>query len=240
MEERRDNSPVGLSRPPSALDLMMEAITSIQSTARETKEALTEVSMRLDRLESSPIPKFAVEAELNPGPTATTEQVDALYHSTIGLEEGGGARMKDPTAPIFPGTVRRSERLAGKAKIPYKEMGSRYPWPHSGKEDLNPKLGTAFPLTYSQDLPQRHEAPSFDDTMWATSVEARGGVTMLRCSSGHLISTMLSVLGLALVMLVSARMNAIMRKMIRLKFLPADQNTSDDLCGRFLSFLFRV
>ena len=193
MEEGRDNSPVGLSRPPSALDLMMEAIasiqstaketkeaiTSFQSTAKETKEALTEVSMRLDRLESSPIPKFAVEAELNPGPTATTEQVDALYHSTIGLEEGGGARMKDPKAPVFPGTVRRSERLAGKGKIPYKEMGSRYPWPHSGKEDLNPKLGTAFPLTYSQDLPQRHEAPSFDDTMWATSVEARGGVTVL-------------------------------------------------------------
>ena len=196
MEERRDNSPVGLSRPPSALDLMMEAITSIQSTlqtnvsetkeaitsmqstAKETKEVLTEVSMRLDRLESSPIPKFAVEAELNPGPTATTEQVDALYHSTIGLEEGGGARMKVSTAPVFPGTVRRSERLAGKGKIPYKEMGSRYPWPHSSKEDSNPKPSTAFPLTYSQDLPQRHEAPSFDDTMWATSVEARGGVTL--------------------------------------------------------------
>ena len=157
---------------------MMEALTSMQSTVMETKEALSQISMRLDRLEGSPSPKFVVEAELNPGPTATTEQVDAPYHSTIGLEEGGGARLKDPTAFVVPGTLRRSERLSCKAKVPYKDIDSRYLWPRQSKEDLNPKPSTAFPLTYSQDLPQRHEAPSVDETMWATSVEARGGVTI--------------------------------------------------------------
>ena len=139
---------------------------------------LTEVMSRLDRLEASPLPKFVVERDLNLGRSSTTEQVDAPYHSTIGLEEYGGARPKDPIVSVNPGTLRRSERLSHKAKVSYKELESRTRWPQRVRLDSNPRRIASPSPPASPALPRQHEATSFDDTMWATSVEARGGVTV--------------------------------------------------------------
>src|SRR5678815_4955250 len=154
MEEASAISPSPPSRPPSSMEIVLEAIqsnaretreaitetreaitsmqsnaretreviTSMQSNVKETKEVLTEVMSRLDRLEASPLPKFVVERDVNLGRSSTTEQVDAPYHSTIGLEEYGGARPKDPIVSVNPGTLRRSERLSHKAKVSYKEL----------------------------------------------------------------------------------------------------------------------
>ena len=204
MEESRAATPAQPSRPPSSLEVVMEAITSMhssmQSHARDTQDAiasvrsdvreeisavhsnvrevLTEVVTRLERLEESPVPRSVVG--LNPGPRSPASiMADVPHQSTIRLAESSGARPKDFT---HLGTLRRSERLAHKDPISYRELGSRDGWQSFHRLDLNPRVPSSYPRSISQDHdhdPQQHAASlPYDDPELATPEMTVGaGVT---------------------------------------------------------------
>ena len=229
MEESRPVTPAQPSRPPSSMEILLEAIqtnakstheaiqtnakstheamsfmqSSIETNARDTqeaistvefnvlavqsnvredisavrdnvREALTEVVSRLERLETSPVPKPAVD--LNPGYLTAITTADAPYHSTIGLEETLGARPKDFTQP---GILRRSDRLAGRPPISYREYGSRKDWPPFLGWDSNPEVTSSCPPSISRARPQQHAVPSSEDPEVATpGMPIGAGVTV--------------------------------------------------------------
>ena len=160
-----------------------DAISSVQSNVREeisavrdnVREALTEVVSRLERLETSPVPKPAVD--VNPGLKSTAiTTADASYHSTIGLEETLGARPKDFA---HPGILRRSDRLASRPPIAYREFGSRNNWPPFHRWDSNPEVTSSCPPSISRARLQQHAAISSEDPEVATPGRPIGvGVTI--------------------------------------------------------------
>ena len=82
--------------------IWVHANIHVDAVQAETKEVLETV--RLERLETSPVPKFAERIDLNPSHSG--EMTAAPYHSTIESEVEMG-----------PGVLRRSESLLNKPKV---------------------------------------------------------------------------------------------------------------------------
>src|SRR6218665_715646 len=142
----RSTSSSRLSRPGSAVDLLLERMGAIQENIGaihadlqgnigaihadlqenigavgaaqvETREVLETVIHRLERLEASPVPKFVAGLDVNH--SLSTEMTAAPTHSPISL----GVKQCNPevsTAPVVP---RRSERLVTKPKVDYRQDG---------------------------------------------------------------------------------------------------------------------
>src|SRR6218665_3461208 len=89
---------------------------NIDAVQAETREVLEIVVHRLERLETSPVPKFA--AGLDTNPSLSNEMTVAPYNSTISLE----AHQGNPEISAGPGILRRSERLINKPKVDYHQV----------------------------------------------------------------------------------------------------------------------
>src|SRR6218665_2086609 len=147
----RSTSSSRLSRPGSAVDLILERIGAAQADTRssieaihadigsvhadigavqpdigavgaaqvETRGVLETVIHRLERLETSPVPKFVAGLDLNP--SLSNEMTVAPHHSTISLE----AKQDNPEVST---ALRRSERLGNKPKVDYRQVALQPRW----------------------------------------------------------------------------------------------------------------
>src|SRR6218665_2030401 len=128
MEEVRKTSPQP-ERPKSSLEVVLEAMTSLQSNMHSLHSTTRELVSRLEKLESPQSHKFIVDASSNPGQGSANGLVDAADHSTVGLlEEQGLERTKEYSGEVPMASLRRSERLAHKAAIPYNEIERESRW----------------------------------------------------------------------------------------------------------------
>src|SRR6218665_404060 len=180
-----------ISRPGSAVDLVMDCMGEIQANIgavhadtrnsiealqadigdiqanigavqAETRSALetigvfqAEVLHRLERLETSPVPKFAAGSDLNPSHSG--EMALAPYHSTMESE-----------VVIGPGVLRRSERLLNKPKADYRQVALQPRWPVSTAVSSDSgQILTLNPSSSSVAL-QQHANPSAFETVPAT------------------------------------------------------------------------
>src|SRR6218665_1978566 len=84
---------------------------NIDAVQAEAREVLETVMHRLQRLETSPVPKVAAGLDLNPSHSG--EMTAAPYHSTIASEVVMGLSV-----------LRRSERLLSKPKVDYRQVES--------------------------------------------------------------------------------------------------------------------
>src|SRR6218665_2187458 len=125
----RSNASSRLSRPGSAVDLLLERMGAIHADLQgnigavqanigavqenigavgeakvETREVLETVIHRLERLEASPVPKFVAGLDLNP--SLSNEMTAAPTHSSISLE----VKQGNPEVSTAPVVLRRSER----------------------------------------------------------------------------------------------------------------------------------
>src|SRR6218665_3804343 len=123
-----------ISRPGSAVDVILDRMGEIQAhigavhadtrnsiealhadvgavgaAQAETREVLENVMHRLERLETSSVPKLAAGLDLNPSHSG--EMVEVPYHSNIESEVVTG-----------PGVLRRSEILLNKPKVDYRQV----------------------------------------------------------------------------------------------------------------------
>src|SRR6218665_2693368 len=123
-----------ISRPGSAGDIILERIGAAQADTRdsieaihddmgavgaaqvETREVLETVIHRLERLETSPVPKFVAGLDLNI--SLSNEMTVAPHHSTISLE----AKQGNPEVSTAPVVLRRSERLVNRPKVDYRHI----------------------------------------------------------------------------------------------------------------------
>ena len=123
-----------------------------------------EMLHRLERLETSPVPKFAAGLDMNPNLSSGTTV--APYHSTI-----------EPEIVIGPGVLRRSERLINKLKVDYRQVALQTRWPLTTAVSSNPvPIQTPCPSSSSVAL-QQHANPSAFETVTATLVERGRNVT---------------------------------------------------------------
>ena len=120
----------------------------------------------LERLETSPVPKFATGLDLNPSHLG--EMTVAPYHSTIESE-----------VVIGPGVLRWSEWLLSKPKVDYRQVALQSRWPSSTAASMNPgQIHTHDPSSSSVAL-QQHANRSVFETVPATPVERRRKVTII-------------------------------------------------------------
>src|SRR6218665_3660693 len=196
----RSTSSSRLSRPGSAVDLLLERMGAIQENIGaaqadtrnsieaikadnresmavihadigavgvaqlETREVLENVIHRLERLEASPVPKFVAGLDLNP--SLSTEITVAPHHSTISLEVKQGNPEVSTTLVV----LRRSERLANKLKVEYRQVALQPRWPISTAASSNPcPVPTLYPSSSVAAL-QQHTNPSAFETVSATLV----------------------------------------------------------------------
>ena len=128
---------------------------------------------RLERLEASPTPEFAVGQDSNPdcsvGAAVAAHLVAATFHSRhdlVNVDED-------------PGMLRRSARLLNKPRVCYREGDNRWNWPHDVGRDLNSGRDAGLPPRDSPTALQRSEPPLAIAKTVATSVDAGAGVTVL-------------------------------------------------------------
>ena len=88
----------------------------VDAVQAETREVLETVMHRLERLETSPVPKFAAVIDLNPSHSG--EMTATPYHSTIESE-----------VVMNNGVLRRSEGLLNKPKVDYRQVALQPRWP---------------------------------------------------------------------------------------------------------------
>src|SRR6218665_2736544 len=164
MEEVRKTPSPQPERPKSSLEVVLEAMTSLQSNMHSLHSTTRELVLRLERLESPQSHKFVVDASSNPGQGSATGLVDAPDHSTVGLVERGLERTKEYFDEVPMASLRRSERLAHKAAVAYNEIESESRWQLNTLEDSN------LPCTLShvdfpyQMHPRRHADPYVHET----------------------------------------------------------------------------
>ena len=87
---------------------------------------------RLERLETSPVPKFVAGLDLNP--SLSNEMTEAPNHSSLSLE----AKQGNPEVSTAPVVLRRSELLVNKPKVDYRQVALKMRWPISTAVSLNP------------------------------------------------------------------------------------------------------
>src|SRR6218665_2679589 len=92
---------------------VQENIGAVGTAQVETREVLETVIHRLERLETSPVPKFVAGLDLNP--SLSNEMTAAPTHSSISLE----VKQGNPEVSTAPVVLRRSERLVTKPKVDY-------------------------------------------------------------------------------------------------------------------------
>src|SRR6218665_557922 len=150
------------------LDAVQENIGAVGAAQVETREVLETVIHRLERLESSPVPKFVAGLDLNP--SLSNEMTAAPTHSSISLEVKRG----NPEVSTAPVVLRRSERLVNKPKVDYRQVAFLPRWPTATAVSSNPcPAPTLYPSSSFAAL-QQHANPSAFETVPATLVE-RGG-----------------------------------------------------------------
>src|SRR6218665_2886089 len=88
---------------------VQENIGAVGAAQVETREVLETVIHRLERLETSPVPKFVAGLDLNP--SLSNEMTEAPNHSSLSLEVKQGSPDRVSTAPVV---LRRSEGLVNK------------------------------------------------------------------------------------------------------------------------------
>src|SRR6218665_1988109 len=179
MEQVRKTPSPQTERPKSSLEVVLEAMTSLQSNMHSLHSTTRELVSRLEKMESPQSYKFVVDASSNPGQGSATGLVDAADYSTVGLlEEQGLRRTKEDSGEVPMVSLRRSERLAHKAAVAYNEIESESRW------QLKTLVDSNLPCTLShvdfpyQMHPRRHADPYVHET--------RDGVTIcislnLRC-----------------------------------------------------------
>src|SRR6218665_1271652 len=129
MEEIRKTPSPQPERPKSSLEVMLEAMTSLQSNVHSLHSTTRELVSRLEKLESPQSYKFVVDASSNPGQGSATGLVDAPDYSTVGLlEEQGLGGTKEYFDEVPMASLRRSEHLAHKAAVAYNEIKSESRW----------------------------------------------------------------------------------------------------------------
>src|SRR6218665_1851494 len=153
------------STPLSHISQALHAnIDAVQAETREVLENRRPLMHRLERLETSPVPKFAAGLDLSPSHSG--EMTAAPYHSTIESE-----------VVIGPGVLRRSERLLNKAKVDYRQVALQTRWPVSTAVSSDPaQMQTLHPSSSAVAL-QQHANPSAFETVPATPVERGRNVT---------------------------------------------------------------
>src|SRR6218665_879987 len=118
---------------------------------------------RLERLETSHVPKFAAGLDFNPSHSG--EMTVAPYHSTIESE-----------VVIRPGVLRRSERLLKKPKVDYRQVALQPRWLVSRAYSEFGQMQTLNPSSSSVAL-QQYANPSAFETVPPTPVERGQNVT---------------------------------------------------------------
>ena len=155
---------------------MQSQVGSMQSQVSAFQLSLQsqvgEVMTRLERLEASPTPEFAVGQDSNPdcsvGAAVAAHPVAATFHSRHGLVN----------VDEDPGMLRRSARLLNKPRVCYREGDNRWNWPHDVGRDLNSGRDTGLPPRNSPTALQRSEPPLAIAKTVATSVDAGAGATI--------------------------------------------------------------
>ena len=141
---------------------MLANIGAVQAETRGALETIgvfqAEVLHRLERLETSPVPKFAAGIDLNPSHSG--EMAVAPYHSTIESE-----------VVIGPGVLRRSERLLSKPKVDYRQVTLQPRWPASTAVISDSGQIPTFNPSSSSVALQQHANPSAFERVPATLIE---------------------------------------------------------------------
>ena len=184
-----------LSRPSSALDLVLERLGSLTGVIERQREDQSEIltgindrlatlADRVDRIEGSPLRKFAVGSESNPGygmamaafcPTAAD-----IDHSALGLRGPPNDVRLHPEPLGYPGTVRRSERLSNKPRPDYTSLGGKTRTFPRFAMGSNPMLN-ADTRSPSPGVSQQHVLPaSVDESALGAAISRRAdGVTVV-------------------------------------------------------------
>src|SRR6218665_1694649 len=181
MEEVRKTPSPQPERPKSSLEVVLEAMTSLQSNIHSLHSTTRELVSRVEELESPQLHKFVVDASSNPGQGSATGLVDAPDYSTVGLlGEQGLGRTKEYSGEVPMASLRRSERLAHKAAVAYNEIESESRW------QLKTLVDSNLPCTLSHvDFPyQMHPRRDADPDVH----ETRDGVTYVYMCICHCAS----------------------------------------------------
>src|SRR6218665_1770220 len=213
MVEARTSPLSCISRPGSAVDLLLESMGAIHAESMavmqanigavlanmgaihadmlvnmgavgaaqvETREVIETVIRRLERLETSRLPKFVAGLDLNP--SLSNEMTVAPHRSTISPE----AKQGNPEVSTAPVVLCRSERLVNKPKVDYRQISLQPGWPISTAVSLNPgPVQTLYPSSSFAAL-QQHENPSAFETVPATLVERGQNVTKYLIENSYL------------------------------------------------------
>src|SRR6218665_1245012 len=125
----------------------------------ETREFLEIVIHRLERLETSPAPRFVARLDLNP--SLSNEMTEAPHHLTISLEDKQG----NPEVSTPPVALRTSERLLNKPKVDYHQVALQPVWLISTVASSSPC--PVPPISPSSSFPplQHHATPSALETV---------------------------------------------------------------------------
>src|SRR6218665_1260402 len=177
MEEVRKTPSPQPERPKSSLEVVLEAMTSLQSNMHSLHSTTRELVSRLERLERPQSHKFVVDASSNPGQGSATGLVDAPDHSTVGLEERGLERTKEYFEEVPMASLRRSERLAHKAAVAYNEIDSESRWQLKTLMDSNLPCTLSHVDFPSQMHPRLHADPYVHESMHGVTIGTRSGVT---------------------------------------------------------------
>src|SRR6218665_2753723 len=169
-----------ISRPGSAVDLILERIGAVQENIGdvgaaqvETREVLETVIHRLERLEALPVPKFVAGLDLNH--SLSKEMTAAPTHSSINLE----AKQGNPEVSKALVILRRSEQLVNNPKVDYSQVALQPRWPiPTGASSNTCPVPTLYPSSSFAAL-QQHANPSAFETVPATLVERGRNVTVL-------------------------------------------------------------
>src|SRR6218665_1944183 len=138
----------------------------------ETREVLETVIHRLERLETSPVPKFVAGLDLNP--SLSNEMTEAPNHSSLSLE----AKQGNPEVSTAPVVLRRRERLVTKPKVDYRQVEFLPRWPTATAVSSNPCPAPILYPSSSFAALQQHATPSAFETVPATLVERGRNVTL--------------------------------------------------------------
>src|SRR6218665_2609814 len=150
---------------------VQENIGAVGAAQVETQEVLETVIHRLERLETSPVPKFVAGLDLNP--SLSNGMTEAPNHSSLSLE----AKQGNPEVSTATFVLRRSERLVTKPKVDYRQVALLPRWPTSTAVSSNPCPAPTLYPSSSFDALQQHANPSAFEAVRATLVELGRNVT---------------------------------------------------------------
>src|SRR5688572_2015425 len=146
--------------------------SQVSSLQLNLQSQVGEVMTRLERLETSPTPEFAVGQDSNPdcsvGAAVAAHLTAATFHPRHGLVD----------VDEDSGMLRRSSRLLNKPRVCYREGDNRWNWPPDVGRDLNSGRDTGLPPRNSPTALQRSEPPLATAKTVATSVDAGAGATI--------------------------------------------------------------